>query len=96
MTGIVVITNAQNARWPGGARRTFDRADVVAFGRHVNYGSFVTRYQVRLSDGAELMLIVSEQDKSDGAWLRSLARRTPRPRTSREVPQADAWIEVTP
>lgn len=96
MIGTIVTKNAQHLRWPGGERRSFERSEIVAFGRHANYGSFVVRYQVRLITGEEIMLTVSEQDKADGAWLRALARRTPHPRTSREVPQADAWIEVAP
>jgi hypothetical protein len=96
MTGTTVITNDQHARWPGGERRTFARDEIVAFGRHANYGSFVIRYQVRLLDGTEVMLVASEQDKADAAWLRALARRTPSPRTSRECPQADTWIVVSP
>jgi hypothetical protein len=96
MNGVVVTVNAQHLRWPGGERRTFERGDVVAFGRHANYGSFVIRYQVRLRDGVEVMLVASEQEKADERWLRSLAKRTPSPHTSRDCPQSDTWIEVSP
>lgn len=94
MRGTIVVVNDQGSRYAGGETVDFDRGDVVAFGLHGRYGDFVTRYQVRLASGAEVMLVGADQTKQELAWLRSLARATPRPAVSRDAPLADAWIDL--
>jgi hypothetical protein len=92
--GTTIIKNNQRDRYAGGPRRTFERIEVVTFGLHARYGDSVTRYQVRLQDGTELMIKGPEQPADDLHWLRALAKRTPHPVTNRDCPQADTWIEV--
>lgn len=59
--------------WAGGPRRTFERADVVAIGKLRRYNDFVTRYVVRLRDGAEVQVTGTEQSEDDRKWLTKLA-----------------------
>lgn len=94
MRGTTIIKNESHARYAGGPERVFDRSEVVAFGRHARYGDFVTRYQVRLADGTELMVSGADQDTDDRRWLRRWAKCVPSPIANRDNPQVDTWIDL--
>lgn len=73
MIGLVAVRTPDGVPWPGGDTQTFDRDDVVAFGKVRVWGDFCTRYLVRLSDGTEVFVNASEQG-DDERWLRREAR----------------------
>ena len=81
--------------FPTDETRVFAREDVAAFGKVRRYGDFVTRYIVRLRDGAELFVTADKQDASDRKWIRALARKVERPAhpVSRDAPIRITWLE---
>lgn len=98
--------SAAGAAWPGGVTRVFDLDQVSALGKQELYGSFVTRFVVRLIDGAEVFVTLGEQSADEQAWIRRLSRRelaTRRAATlagsaggypTRDCPEVIHWIEV--
>lgn len=82
------------APWPGGAAREFTRADVVAIGKVRVYGDFVTRYLVRLADGAELFVNGAELVQEDARWLAKLGRGFTSGLPSREAGWSLRWKEL--
>lgn len=100
--------SAAGAAWPGGAVRVFDVDQVRALGKQDLYGSFVTRYVVRLADGAEVFVKLDEQSADEQGWIRRLSRRELATRRAarlsgsaggyptRDCPEVIHWIEVDP
>ena len=82
--------------YAGGPPCTFERDQVVRFGKSSMYGDFVTRYWVKLADGREVFVNASAQSKDDERWLRREMRKVPSPVSSRHVPDAWCWVDVTP
>lgn len=92
--------------WPGGAPCTFDLNQVRALGKQSTYGSFVTRYVVRLLDDREVFVKLDEQSADDQAWIRRLSRRELSRRRearlagsvgvapTRDCPEVIHWIEI--
>jgi len=80
--------------WPGGARRTFSRGQVVALGKLRRRGDSVCRFVVRLTDGAEVLVIGTDQPEPDRAWLGALGDLVPLALTSRQVPWTIAWTPL--
>lgn len=98
MRGVVAARSSGGVSWPGGAPRVFDLDQVRALGKP-SYGSFVTRYVVRLADGAEVFVMLGEQSADEQAWLRKLARRELVQRRdatypTRDCPEVIHWIEI--
>jgi hypothetical protein len=80
--------------WPGGPRRTFSRGQVVALGKLRRYGDNVARFVVRLTDGAKVQIIGTEQSTQERLWLDALGSRVPIELTSRQTPWTLAWIDL--
>lgn len=106
MRGVESTKSWGGVSWPGGAARIFDLAQVRALGKQSLYGSFVARYVVRLTDGAEVFVKLSEQSDAEQAWIRRLSRRELTTRraarlagsvggyATRDCPEVIHWIEV--
>lgn len=97
MTGTVALDTGAPGWGPyaGGEQRSFERADVTAFGKLRRYGSFLTYYLVRLRDGVELFVVGTEQPADDCKWMRRIARGVPTPIGAREVGFAIQWAHLT-
>lgn len=88
-------TTGVEGPWPGGGSRSFERSEVVAFGKIRRYGDFLTRYMVRLADGAEIFVKACDQPREDERWLRQLARGAEGPEyPNRDVPVVLTWKEI--
>lgn len=85
---------ASPAPWPGGVRRSFGRGHVVALGKLRRHGDSVARFVVRLTDGAEVLVIGPEQPAEDRDWLGDLGAVVPLAMTSRDAPWTLAWLEL--
>jgi hypothetical protein len=99
MIGTTALFMSLGCPWAGGPTRRFERSDVRAFGKLVRYNDSVTRYLVRLVDGAELFVKGTEQGEADLKWLRKLGKQlsvTMSVTTARDVGYAVGWKDVAP
>lgn len=80
--------------WPGGPVRTFERADVVAIGKLRRWGDAVTRFVVRLADGAEFLVTGTDQSEDDRRWLAREGKAVPYRGTSRDNPWSIGWRDL--
>ncbi len=90
--GVSHVDPPSSTPWPGGPRRSFSRGHVVALGKLRRHGDNVARFAVRLTDGAEVLVIGTEQSAQDRAWLDALGGLVPLGLTSRDVPWTLAWV----
>lgn len=95
MTGTTLIVERPSfTPWPGGPVRTFERADVVAIGKLRRWGDSVTRFVVRLTDGAEVQVTGTEQSEDDRRWLAREGKAVPYRGTSRDNPWSIGWLDL--
>lgn len=107
MRGIAAVQEeTSRILWPGGDSCTFDLDQVRALGKQELYGSFVSRFLVRLLDGQLVFVVVSYQSAAEQTWLRQLSRRELTQRRkerlagtvgsypTRDCPEVIRWIEV--
>jgi hypothetical protein len=80
--------------WPGGTPREFLRGCVVALGKLRRHGDNVARFVVRLTDGAEVQVLGTEQSARDRAWLEALGRLVPLALTGRDETWSLAWYNL--
>jgi hypothetical protein len=80
--------------WPGGPRREFSRGHVVALGKLRRHGDSVARFVVKLTDGAEVQVIGTEQSAQDRTWLDAFGKLVPLDLTSRDAPWTLAWVDL--
>lgn len=92
----IVASYLNGCPWAGGKHRSFERTEVVAFGKTSRYNDFITRYLVRLADGTELFVKANEQTDEDMKWLRKLAKGFSAGLPDRDAGWTLAWKEVAP
>jgi hypothetical protein len=92
--GYRAIHDRRSGTYASTERREFTRVEVALVGKLRRYGDSVVRFLVRLYDGEELFVVGTEQPDDDRKWIYRVGRQIPFARTTREVPDTLAWVNV--